>query len=82
MRYAGFAREMVVSQLGTGLYCVFVLLWSLVVLCATAQPAYGYIDPGSGLFLFQVLGSTLAGAAFLVRKRIRQLLARFGKSSK
>lgn len=56
------------------LYGAMVLLWVLVILCVTSKPAYGYVDPGSGLLLLQVLGSTFAGAAFLIRRRICQWL--------
>jgi hypothetical protein len=45
-----------------------------VLLAAVARPAYGYIDPGSGLLFFQVGGSMLAGALFMVRSKIRKLL--------
>lgn len=46
----------------------------LVLLTALARPAYGYIDPGSGLLAIQVGGSMLAGALFMVRSKIRKLL--------
>lgn len=46
----------------------------LVLLAAFARPAYGYVDPGSGLLALQVGGSMLAGALFIVRARIRKLL--------
>ena len=45
-----------------------------VLLAAVARPAYGYIDPGSGLLFFQVGGSMLAGAVFMLRAKIRKLL--------
>jgi hypothetical protein len=45
-----------------------------VLLAAVARPAYGYIDPGSGLLFFQVGGSMLAGAVFMLRSKIRKLL--------
>jgi len=56
------------------LYGTMVAFWVLTVLCVTSKPAYGYVDPGSGLLLLQVLGSTFAGAAFLIRRRICQWL--------
>jgi len=46
---------------------------------ATAQPAYAYVDPGTGLFLFQMVGSTFAGMMFLLRKRVRRLFGLFSK---
>ena len=60
---------------------IFVVLASvelLVLLAAFAKPAYGYVDPGSGLLAFQVGGSMLAGALFILRAKIRKL---FGLSS-
>lgn len=46
----------------------------LVLLIALARPAYGYVDPGSGLLAIQVGGSMLAGALFMLRTKIRKLL--------
>jgi hypothetical protein len=48
-----------------------IVLQVLVLFCALAQPAYAYVDPGSGLFAFQVISSTFAGMIFLVRRRLR-----------
>ena len=45
----------------------------LVLLAAFAKPAYGYVDPGSGLLAVQVGGSMLAGALFILRTKIRKL---------
>ena len=44
-----------------------------ILLMAFAKPAYGYVDPGSGLLAIQVGGSMLAGALFVLRSRIRKL---------
>jgi hypothetical protein len=52
-------------------------LQMLVVLCALAKPAYAYIDPGSGLLACQIMGTTLAGFVFIVRKSIRRLFRTF-----
>ncbi len=62
------------------LYGVCVLLWCLIALNSVAKPAYAYVDPGSGLLLIQIIGSTFAGMAFMLRKHIRQFFARFGKN--
>jgi hypothetical protein len=51
------------------------ILLVVVVLCALAKPAYGYVDPGSGLLAFQVISSTFAGIGFLVRKRLRSFFS-------
>lgn len=50
----------------------------LVLLAAFSKPAYGYVDPGSGLLAVQVGGSMLAGGLFILRAKIRRL---FGLSS-
>jgi hypothetical protein len=47
---------------------------SLAVLCAFAQPAYAYVDPGSGLLAFQIISTTFAGMIFLLRRRLRGFL--------
>lgn len=52
---------------------VFAVLEMAVLLAALARPAYGYVDPGSGLLAVQVGGSMLAGALFILRTKIRKL---------
>lgn len=56
-----------------------VVVWLFAVICVVAQPAYAYVDPGSGLFLVQIIGTTFVGATFLIRKRVRQVFALLGK---
>jgi hypothetical protein len=45
----------------------------MVLLVAFTKPAYGYVDPGSGLLAVQVGGSMLAGGLFILRTKIRKL---------
>jgi hypothetical protein len=45
----------------------------VILLVALAKPAYGYVDPGSGLLAVQVGGSMLAGGLFILRTKIRRL---------
>lgn len=45
----------------------------VVLLAALAKPAYGYVDPGSGLLAVQLGGSMLAGGLFVLRSKIRRL---------
>jgi hypothetical protein len=66
--------------LARSLYGFCVLLWGLIALNSIAKAAYAYVDPGSGLLLIQIIGSTFAGMTFLLRKHIRQFFARFGKN--
>jgi hypothetical protein len=62
-------------------YYGVVAIWLFGVLCVIEKPAYAYVDPGSGLFFLQVIGSTFVGFGFLVRKRIAQLFG-LGKGKK
>jgi hypothetical protein len=50
----------------------------VVFLAAAVKPAHAYVDPGSGLLAFQVGGSMLAGALFVLRAKIRKLFGRGG----
>lgn len=45
----------------------------VIFLFAAEKPAHAYVDPGSGLLFFQVAGSMLAGALFVLRSKIRRL---------
>jgi len=42
----------------------------------TQQSARAYVDPGSGFLAFQMVGASLAGAAFVLRRRLRRLFRR------
>jgi hypothetical protein len=48
-----------------------VLQWLFLVV-ALQRPAYGYVDPGSGMLVVQFVGSVLSGGIFLLRKRLKQ----------
>ena len=50
------------------------VLQIVAVLCALAQPAYAYVDPGSGLLAFQIISTTFAGMIFMLRRRLRAVL--------
>jgi hypothetical protein len=49
------------------------VLQIVAVLCASAQPAYAYVDPGSGLFALQIISTSFAGMIFLIRRRLHRL---------
>jgi hypothetical protein len=55
------------------LFFFFGLCQIAAFLIAAEKPAHAYVDPGSGLLFFQVAGSMLAGALFVLRTRIRRL---------
>jgi hypothetical protein len=72
------------SKLSLGRRIVYygaISLWAFVALCVIERPAYAYVDPGSGLFFLQVIGSTVLGFTYLVRKRVGQIFG-LGKSEK
>lgn len=45
-------------------------------LSAVEKPAYGYVDPGSGILLMQFFGSLMTGGIFVLRKRLKALFVR------
>jgi hypothetical protein len=60
-------------QVYVALNCVLIVVQVLAVLCALAQPAYAYTDPGAGLLALQLISTTFAGIIFMIRKRLRRL---------
>jgi hypothetical protein len=57
-------------------------LVELHVLMIILEPrAYAYVDPGSGLLIFQVGGSMLAGAYLVLRQKIHKLF-RLGRTKR
>lgn len=72
-------------QLYTMLALALLVVQILAVLCALTQPAYAYIDPGSGLLAVQIVSSTFAGIIFMLRRRLRLLVrevsGRFGSKA-
>ena len=56
---------------------LFLLALQIVTIFWAAQrPAYGYVDPGSGLFAVQIISTTFAGMIFILRRKLRQLVHR------
>jgi hypothetical protein len=59
-----------------------VRLFVVTLLCVVAlnfaieRPAYGYVDPGSGLFLIQNISAMATGVLFFFRRRIKALFVR------
>lgn len=64
------------------IYRALVLGWFLLALCVCARPAYAYADPGAGLFLMQVIGTTVVGFTFFVRNKVRNTILRIFKPKK
>jgi hypothetical protein len=54
-----------------------ITLMLLVALSFTfEQQAHAYVDPGSGLLIFQGISAVFSGALFYFRRRIRNLFVR------
>lgn len=60
-------------KLFAALLGVLTVFQVVAVLNALAQPAYAYVDPGSGLLAFQMVSTTFAGMIFMARKRLVSL---------
>ena len=70
------------KALAKGLYLASGALLVFATTNLIAQPAFAYVDPGSGLLLLQVIGSTFVGVVFLIRKRIGQAFGLLTKRKK
>ena len=55
-------RLLFVSAIGVFLFCF-----------ALARPAYAYLDPGSGSYIFQLLLGGVLGAFFMVKVYLKQI---------
>lgn len=64
------------------LTCLLLVIETLAVLCALTQPAYAYVDPGSGLLAVQIVSTTFASMIFLLRRRLRWLIGRISGHSR
>lgn len=60
-------------------YLVVTLLLMVALGVTFERRAYAYIDPGSGLLVFQSIGAIVSGTLFYFRRRLRAL---FGRSPK
>jgi hypothetical protein len=48
---------------------------------AFERPAYGYVDPGSSLLIFQSLSALVTGVVFYFRRRLKSLFTRSSTST-
>lgn len=56
--------------------CIITLLCIVALNFAVERPAYGYVDPGSGLFLIQNISAMATGVLFFFRRRIKAFFTR------
>jgi len=54
-------------------------LFLLPLLLATPEKAFGYVDPGSGAFVYQAAYAVFLGGAFYFRKIVGRLFKRNSK---
>jgi hypothetical protein len=54
----------------------FAAFMAFCLVIATAKPAYGYVDPGSGFLAVQTIASVAAAFGYFLRRRIRSLFSR------
>ena len=58
-----------------------ITLMLLIALSFTFErQAYAYVDPGSGLLIFQGISAVFSGALFYFRRRLRSLFVRTPKT--
>lgn len=48
----------------------------IALLLAAPSAAYGYTDPGTGVFLYQAMVATLVGVGWTARRFVGRLLGR------
>lgn len=69
------------SSLLLGLqYSLKISVLCFAIFTATAQPAYCYIDPGSGSMIWQLIVSAFIGMSFYFRKSIASIFSKVKKS--
>jgi len=56
-----------VTRMRSRSYYINVLFISLIVLFASIQNAYAYLDPGTGSYIFQVIIAVALGGLFVLK---------------
>jgi hypothetical protein len=57
------------------------LVFVALLLVASTQVAYAYVDPGTGSYVIQILIAAIVGAAFAVRVYWNKIKGLFSRSS-
>jgi hypothetical protein len=62
---------------------IYTLTWAflllLPLLLATPRQAFGYVDPGSGSFIYQAAYAVFLGGAFYFRKIVQRFFSKRNK---
>jgi hypothetical protein len=61
-------------------FAVTVLLF-VALSCMFERQAHAYVDPGSGLLVFQGVSAVVSGALFYFRRRLKSLFSRSSSKS-
>jgi len=59
---------------------ILTCLFAGALFCAFEPRAHAYIDPGSGLLVYQSMSAMLAGMLFCLRRRIASFFSGSGRS--
>jgi hypothetical protein len=57
-------------------YCAITLMLLVTLSFAFERQAHAYVDPGSGLLIFQSISAIISGAIIYFRRRIRNLFTK------
>jgi hypothetical protein len=60
-------------------YFAITLMLLIALSFAFERQAHAYVDPGSGLLIFQGISAVFSGALFYFRRRLRSLFGRAPK---
>jgi hypothetical protein len=62
-------------------YLIVTALLIVALGCTFESRAYAYVDPGSGLLLFQGISAVVSGVLFYFRRRLKELFVKTPKQS-
>lgn len=57
-------------------YLIITMALLFSVACLFERPAYGYVDPGSSLLIFQSVTAFVTGGLFYLRRRLKRLFTK------
>ena len=57
-------------------YCAITLMLLIALSFTFERQAHAYVDPGSGLLIFQGISAVVSGALIYFRRRIKNLFTR------
>jgi hypothetical protein len=57
-------------------YFAMTLLLMIALSCTFERQAHAYVDPGSGLLVFQGISAVVSGALFYFRRRLKSLFSK------